>query len=89
MNALNDDVNRISSVFEDIEKNIRFVMDRRTKHAEVMDTIISSIRNLSFFKIFLICLVSFIQIFLIKKFMGTSKSVSNSNNPFFDISNGI
>jgi len=88
INILREDVNRISSVFEEIEKNIRFIMDRRTKHTEVMHTIINSIRNLSFFKIFLICLVSFIQIFLIKKFMGTGKSVT-SNNPFFDVNTGI
>ena len=63
-------------------------MDRRTKHTEVMQGIISSIRNLSFFKIFLILIVSFIQVFFIKKFMGSNKSVS-SHNPFFDVSGGI
>ena len=85
---LKSDVSKISEIFEEMEKNIRFIMDRRTKHTEVMHSIVSSIRNLSLFKIFLILCVSFIQVFLIKKFMGSGKAVSN-NNPFFDISNGI
>lgn len=85
---MKSDVGKISDIFEEMEKNIRFIMDRRTKHTEVMHSIVDSIRNLSLFKIFLILCVSFIQVFLIKKFMGSSKVVSN-NNPFFDISNGI
>jgi hypothetical protein len=82
------EVNKISEVFEDLEKNIRFIMDRRTKHTEVMQNIVGSIRNLSLFKIFLILCVSFIQVFLIKKFMGNNKVGSNIN-PFFDVSSGI
>ena len=85
---MKSDVSKISEIFEDMEKNIRFIMDRRTKHTEVMQNIVGSIRNLSLFKIFLILCVSFIQVFLIKKFMGNSKVVSN-NNPFFDVSTGI
>ena len=85
---LKSDVNKISDIFEEMEKNIRFIMDRRTKHTDVMHNIVGSIRNLSMFKVFLILCVSFIQVFLIKRFMGNNKVVSN-NNPFFDISNGI
>ena len=81
---LNSDLMSISETFEDMEKNIRFIMDRRTKHNEVMHSIVDSIRNLSLFKIFLILCVSFIQVYLIKKFMGGDKVVHN-NNPFFDV----
>lgn len=86
------EVNKISETFEDLEKNIRFIMDRRTKHTEVMQNIVSSIRNLSLFKIFLILCVSVIQVFLIKKFMGNgngNNKVGYNNNPFFDVSGGI
>lgn len=63
-------------------------MDRRTKHTEIMQNIVSSIRNLTLFKIFLILAVSFIQVFLIKKFMGDGKVYANNNN-IFDVSGGI
>ena len=81
-------MNKISEIFEDMEKNIRFIMDRRTKHTEIIHTAVDSIRNLSLLKIFLILSVSSIQVFLIKKFIGNNKMVS-SNNPFFDVSTGI
>lgn len=72
-----------------MEKNIRFIMDRRTKHTEIMHNVVGSIRNLSLLKIFLILIISFIQVFLIKRFMGSGKLVYNNNNPFFDVSSGI
>ena len=85
---MKSDVSKISEIFEEMEKNIRFIMDRRTAHSDIMHNIVDSIRNLSLFKIFLILCVSFIQVYLIKKFMGGNKIVSN-NNPFFDVSGGI
>jgi hypothetical protein len=84
---LNSEVSKISEIFEEMEKNIRFIMDRRTKHTDIMHNVVGSIRNLSLLKIFLILCISFIQVFLIKRFMNSGKLVYN--NPFFDVSSGI
>ncbi len=84
---MNSEVSKISEIFEEMEKNIRFIMDRRTKHTDIMHNVVGSIRNLSLLKIFLILCISFIQVFLIKRFMNSGKLVYN--NPFFDVSSGI
>ena len=82
------DVTQMSLMFEEMEKNIKFIMDRRNKHTMVMNEIGSAIKHISYFKMVVIILVSLLQIFLISKFMGGSSkksSVGYSTNGLFEM----
>ncbi len=82
------DVADITLMFEEMEKNIKFIMDRRNKHTMVINDIGSSIKHISYFKIVVVVLVSLLQVFLIGKFLGGSKknSVGYSTNGLFEMS---
>jgi hypothetical protein len=67
------DVTDISFMFEELEKNIKFIVDRRNKHTMIINDILSSLRSITLFKIFIILLVSIMQIFLIQKFFSFKK----------------
>lgn len=87
---MKDDVVAISETFEEIEKNIRFIMDRRNSHLTIINDIISAIRNMTFFKIAIIVIVSLMQIFLIKRFLGSGKKITyGGQNPFYGDNIGI
>jgi hypothetical protein len=86
--AMKKDVNDITLMFEEMEKNIKFIMDRRNKHTMVMNDIGSSIKHISYFKIIIVVLVSALQVFLISRFLGGSKksSAGYSTNGLFEMS---
>lgn len=88
IHEMKKDVTQISLMFEEMEKNIKFIMDRRNKHTMVMNEIGSAIKHISYFKMIVVILVSLLQIFLISKFMGGGKksSVSYSTNGLFEMS---
>ena len=76
------DLLEVSNLFENLEKNIRFIMDRRNKHADIVTQITNSVRNITVFKVFVVIIMSVIQILLIKRFFGNSKKIGL--NPFYD-----
>jgi hypothetical protein len=76
------DVTEIAILFEDMENNIRFIMDRRNKHYQIIVDIIESVKNITGVKIIVVCIISLLQIFLIRKFFNNSKKIGL--NPFYD-----
>ena len=85
---MKSDVVAISDTFEEIEKNIRFIMDRRNSHTNIINDIISAIKQMTIFKIFIIIAVSLMQIFLIKNFLKGNK-IAYGQNPFYGENIGI
>lgn len=78
------DVVDISETFEEIEKNIRFVMDRRNSHTGIINDIISSIQQMTFFKIAIVVVVSLMQVFLIKRFLASGRKITyGGQNEFY------
>ena len=75
------DVTEIALLFEDIEENVRFIMDRRNKHNILTSDFIESLKHITLFKVIVIVIVSLLQIWLIKRFYTNSKKVGN---PFYD-----
>jgi len=73
------EVGNIALMFEEMEKNIKFIMDRRNKHTEVISDIGIQIRQISYLKIAVVLLVSFLQVFLIQRFFGGKKAVHTSH----------
>ena len=89
LHEMKTDVTNITFMFEEMEKNIRFIMDRRSKHTIVIGEIVTSIRHISYLKILVVVLVSLLQVFLIHKFFGGKKSSSALGYPntnVFDMS---
>ena len=83
------DVIEITSLFEEVEKNIRFTMDRRNKHSEVVSDIINSIRNITFAKVIVILVVSIFQVIFIQRFFGGRKPNMNLSNNVFEMSSSL
>ena len=73
-------ITMVSLLFEEIERNMKFFIERRETHSKILTHIISIIRSLSVYKILIIILVSISQIYLITKlFRGKGLEI---NNPF-------
>ena len=66
----------LEKLFNDFEKNLKFIVDRRNHHHTILKDIVGSIKTISAIKIFIIVLLSIFQVFIITKFFGTNKRVS-------------
>jgi hypothetical protein len=75
------DVSEIAILFEEIEENVRFIMDRRNKHNSLTSDFMEALKHITIFKVVVIILVSLLQIWLIKRFYINSKKVGN---PYYD-----
>ena len=76
------DVTDISNMLSTMEENIRFTMDRRSKHYTIIGEIETAMKNISYLKIFMIVLISLMQVVFIARLFKNSKKVGL--NPFFD-----
>ncbi len=76
------DLIELSTLFENLEKNIRFTMDRRNKHSDIVTHITNNVKNITLLKVFIVIIMSVLQIMLIKRFFGNSKKIGL--NPFYD-----
>ena len=66
----------LEKLFNDFEKNLKFIVDRRNHHHTILQDIVGSIKIISGIKILIIILLSNFQVFIITKFFGADKRVS-------------
>ena len=66
----------LEKLFNDFEKNLKFIVDRRNHHHTILKDVVGSIKTISAIKILIIILLSIFQVFIITKFFGTNKRVS-------------
>jgi hypothetical protein len=66
----------LERLFNDFEKNLKFIVDRRNHHHTILKDVSTSIRNISTIKILIIISLSIFQVFIITKFFGADKRVS-------------
>ena len=78
------EVNEIRRVFSEIEKNMRFEVDRRTRHGFILSEILVSIKWLTFFKIFVVGGLAVFQTIIIQRFFGKDKRVNTVKGAFKD-----
>jgi hypothetical protein len=78
---LKKDTSEIALMMEQIEKNTRFIIDRRMKHTEIISQIIRYIKNMSYLKIFIVIGVSLLQVYLIHKFYASNDKRSTGYKP--------
>ena len=66
----------LEKLFNDFEKNLKFIVDRRNHHHTILKDVVGSIKTISAIKILIIISLSLFQVFIITKFFGADKRVS-------------
>ena len=66
----------LEKLFNDVEKNLKFIVDRRNHHHAILKDVVGSIKRISAIKIIIIISLSIFQVFIITKFFGSDKRVS-------------
>ena len=66
----------LEKLFNDFEKNLKFIADRRNHHHTILKDVVGSIKTISAIKILIIISLSVFQVFIITKFFGSDKRVS-------------
>ena len=66
----------LEKLFNDFEKNLQFIVDRRNHHHTILKDTVGSIKTITGIKVLTIIILSFIQVFIITKFFGKDKRVS-------------
>ena len=66
----------LERLFNDFEKNLKFIADRRNHHHTILKDVVGSIKIITVIKIFIIISLSLFQVFIITKFFGADKRVS-------------
>lgn len=79
-----DGVNEIKEIFQNFETNFKNIVDRRKKHNDILNDILSSIKYLTSIKVIILLLLSILQIYVIEKFFGPDKRIRNIKGIFSD-----
>ena len=66
----------LENLFNDFEKNLKFIVDRRNHHHSILKDVMGSIKTITFIKILIIISLSLFQVFIITKFFGSDKRVT-------------
>lgn len=85
LHNMKKEVSEMSRMLEEIERNLRFILDRRSVHHTAIIGMTNSIRHLSYVKIFVITLISLIQIVIIQKFFANSSKGKVSYGGSFEM----
>ena len=80
--TFNNDIIEIRDVVNKIETNARYLNTRKYKHLKVLKQYITSIKRLTYLKIFAVALLSLFQIYIVQKFFGPDKRVSTIKGVF-------
>ena len=75
----------LEKLFNDFEKNLKFIVDRRNHHHTILKDVIGNIKTISAIKILIIITLSLFQVFIITKFFGSDKRVSTIKTGSKDI----
>ncbi len=73
-------ITQVSYLFEEIEKNLNFYIERKETHSKLINDIINLIQKLSFYKILIIFFLAILQIYIIKHFFKLDTRIFISDN---------
>jgi hypothetical protein len=82
LHQMKEEVTRVATMLETLEENVRFIMDRRNSHYDIIKDMTDGIKSITFTKIVIIVFISIVQIMLIGRFFKNSKKIGL--NPFYD-----
>jgi hypothetical protein len=80
--TINDDIKEVRDVVDKIESNARHLNTRKYNHLNILKQYITSIKRLTYLKIFAVALLSLFQIYVVQKFFGPNKRVSTIKGVF-------
>lgn len=80
--TFNNDIKEIKNVVDKIETNARHLNTRKYRHLKILKQYITSIKRLTYLKIFVVALLSLFQIYVVHKFFGPDKRVSTIKGVF-------
>ena len=75
--SIKNGVIELETYFNDFEKNLKFIADRRNHHHTILENTVGNIKNISSIKILVIICLSLFQVFIITRFFGADKRVRN------------
>ena len=81
---INKGVNILRKKYIEFEKNMKFLTDRKSKHSDILSELMNNVKKLTFFKIFIILIVSIFQILLIMNLFKNDKRVKKIEGAFKD-----
>lgn len=79
------DLTVVSTLFEEIERNLKFYSQRKEIHSTIISEVIELIQKLAVYKIGIILILSFVQVYIIQKFFNNCDKVNNRGK--YQISN--
>ena len=79
---INNDIKEVRDVVDKIESNARNLNTRKYNHLNILKQYITSIKRLTYLKIFAVALLSLFQIYVVQKFFGPNKRVSTIKGVF-------
>ena len=82
--SINKDIKEVKDALHKIEINAKHINNRNFEHYVILHSMISSIKNATYLKIFFVVLMSGFQIYIITKFFGKEKRVSTIKGTFND-----
>ena len=80
--TFNNDIKEIKNVVDKIESNARHLNTRKYRHLKILRQYVTSIKRLTYLKIFAVALLSLFQIYIVQKFFGPDKRVSTIKGVF-------
>ena len=80
--TINNDIKEVRDVVDKIESNARHLNTRKYNHLNILKQYITSIKRLTYLKIFAVALLSLFQIYVVQKFFGPNKRVSTIKGIF-------
>jgi hypothetical protein len=89
VNEMKTDLISVHDLFENIEKYIKFNIDRRTAHSKAINNLTDNLKSIYYWKFFIFLSVCLLQIFFIRKFFGSDSKATFDRNPFATNEPGI
>lgn len=80
--TINKDIKEMKNALNSIEINSRHINNKNFENYVTMKMLIASIKKLTYLKIFIIALISLLQIYIIHKLFGPDKRVSTIKGEF-------
>jgi hypothetical protein len=73
MEEMYKNVTTISYLFEQVEKNLKYYAERRTTHTRIIHEIISTVKEMSMYKMTIMLVIFLIHIYMLRRFFTNAK----------------
>lgn len=89
IHEMKNEVKDMAIMLEEMETNLKFILDRRTVHHHRMAETAKSLQNISFAKVLGVLLITIMQILIIQRFFGNIQRGKNNFTGSFEMGMAI